>query len=184
MATISFRLSLFVLVLTNPCSTLGSRPCPRTASFHHALQFIHARANISNHLPTITLTLPSIVPLIINDTICRDDVRRLTKSFLQREKWALKVMDAWGTKPPAGILEGSHLWLGSYDECIHPFYLANNRSYAVQPYSTRYCTISVRDDDDDDDDSVLFRKPTLIVGICLPHSCHSNDFRSRFVRLH
>lgn len=180
---ISSRLFLFVLLLTNTCSTLGLRSSPRTASFHHALEFIHARANISNRLPSITLTLPSIVPLIINETICRDDVLLLTKSFLQREKWALKVIDAWGTKPPAGILEGSHLWLGSYDECIHPLYLVNNRSYAVQPYPTRYCTVFVRDNDDDDDDTVFFRKPSLIVGICLPQSCHSNDFRIRFVLL-
>ena len=182
MMTIFVRLFLFVvLLLTNTCSTFGSRCWPRSASFHHALQFIRARANMTNDLPSITLTLPLLVPLIINGTICRDDVLLLTKSFLQREKWALKVVDAWGSKPPAGILEGSHLWLGSYDECLHSLYLVSNRSHVLQPYPTRYCTVSLHDDDDDD--SVLFRKPTLIVGICLPHSCHSNDFHIRFVSL-
>ncbi|CAF0836239.1 unnamed protein product [Adineta ricciae] len=104
------------------------------------------------------------------------------KSFIKEEKWALKTLDSWGTKLPAGILEGSHLWFGSYDECIYPLYLPANESYVSQPYPTKFCTISSVHINESD--NVLFRKPSLLVGICLPESCHSNDFRSQSLDLH
>jgi len=123
--------------------------------------------------------LTSGCTFVINGTTCRQDLVLLMNGFIKEEKWALKIIDSWGTKPPAGILEGAHLWLGSYDECLHSLYLPTNRSYAIQPYSTRYCTISSQNKDDDN--SVMIQKPTLIIGLCLPKSCHSNDFQIKFV---
>jgi hypothetical protein len=113
---------------------------------------------------------------VINGTRCHDDLLLLVDGFINQEKWALKIVDSWGTKPPAGILEGSHLWFGSYDECLHSLYLPNNQSYAPQPYFTKYCTIS-NQPNNDDDDNVILQKPALTMGICLPQSCHSNDIQ-------
>jgi hypothetical protein len=115
---------------------------------------------------------------MINGTSCHNDLFLLMKGFLNQEKWALKIIDSWGIKPSAGILEGSHLWLGSYDECLHSLYLSNNRSHILQPYSTKYCTIS---NQINDEDQVLIQKPALIIGICLPESCQSNDIQLKFV---
>ena len=173
--TIFFRFLLFIQLI----NTLSSRDpwmLPRTTSFHHALELFHARAKSPN--PSFSFTLSSLLPIVINGTTCRNDLLLLTDGVFNHEKWALKIIDAWGTKPPAGILEGSHLWLGSYDECLHSLYLPNNRSHVIQPYSTKYCTIS---NQIDDGDQFLLQKPSLIIGICLPQSCHSNDIQLKFV---
>ena len=153
---------------------------PQSASFHHALDFLRARANVTQRLPSFPLTLPSLLPLTSNETACQKDLVLLLNGLIDQEKWALKVIDAWGTKPPAGLLEGSHLWLGSYDECLHSLYLPSNRTHVQQPYPTRYCTAI---DGPIDDESVMFQKPALIIGLCLPHSCKPTDFTIEYVVL-
>ncbi len=176
---IFFRILLFYLLI----NTLSSRDpwiLPRSTSFHHVLELFHARATISNlSSSSFSFTLSSLLPLVINSTSCHDDLFLLTNGFLNQEKWALKIVDSWGIKPPSGILEGAHLWLGSYDECLHSVYLPNNRSHVPQPYSTKYCTIS--NQMGDDDDIFLLQKPALIIGICLPKSCHPNDIQLKLV---
>ena len=151
---------------------------PKSTSFHHALDFLYARANVTHRLPSFPLTLPSLLPLTNNATACQKDLMLLLNSLIDQETWALKVIDAWGTKPPAGLLEGSHLWLGSYDECLHSLYLPSNRTHVQQPYPTRYCTAI---NGPIDDDSVIFQKPALIIGLCLPHSCKPDDFHIAYV---
>ncbi len=164
--------------MINTLSTHDPWILPRSTSFHHVLELFHARMKIPN--PSSSFTLSSFLSLIINGTNCYDDLLLLTNGLINQEKWALKIIDSWGIKPPAGILEGSHLWLGSYDECLHSLYLPNNRSYIIQPYPTKYCTVS-SENNDDDDEQVLLQKPSLIIGICLPKSCHSNDFQLKLV---
>jgi hypothetical protein len=171
---IFFRILLFILLI-NTLSTYESWILPRSTSFHHVLEFLHARTKISQ--PSFSLTLSSILSFIDNTTTCYKDLLLLTNGFINQEKWALKIVDSWGVKPPAGLLEGSHLWLGSYDECLHSLYLPINRSYVIQPYLTKYCIVS--NQSNDDDNQVILQKPALIIGICLPRSCHSNDFQFR-----
>ncbi len=176
---ILFRFLVFFLLI-NTLSTYDPWILPRSTSFHHALELFHARVKISNLSSSrLPLTLPALLPFTRNETTCYKDLSLLMNGFQNQEKWALKIIDSWGIKPPAGILEGSHLWLGSYDECIHSLYLPVNRSYLIQPYKTQYCTVS---SPTNDDDSILFQKPTLIVGICLPKSCDSNNFQMKFVK--
>lgn len=169
-------LYLFVLLIA-PTNTFDSSLYPKSPSFHHVLQWIHNHRELTN---LSSLTLSNLLPSMINGTNCAKDLLLLVEDLSKGEKWALKVLDAWGTKPPAGILEGSHLWLGSYDECLHPLYLPLNRSYAIQPYPTKYCT-AAHWTGSEDEDIVVFPKPLLIVGLCLPQSCKDDDFRSKFV---
>jgi hypothetical protein len=169
---------LVVSLLINTLSSRDPWTAPQSTSFHHVLELIHARAKISHPLPSSPFTLSSLLPFVINDTTCRNDLILLMHGLRNEDKWALKIIDSWGVKPPAGILEGSHLWLGSYDECLHPLYLPTNRSHAKQPYLTKYCTISTQETDND---QVFLQKPALIMGICLPKSCHSTDIQSKFV---
>lgn len=171
-----FRFLLFI-VLINTLSADNSWILPRSTSFHHALELFHARVNIPTSLSSFKLS--SLLSFANNNTICRNDLLLLTNGFLKQEKWALKIIDSWGIKPPAGILEGAHLWLGSYDECLHSLYLLNNKTYVTQPYPTKYCTISNKNNDSND--QFRLQNPGLIVGICLPKSCDSNDFQFELV---
>ncbi|CAF3972930.1 unnamed protein product [Adineta steineri] len=164
---------LLCIVLINTLLAYESWTFPRSTSFHHTLELFHARATTSH--PSFSFTLSSLLSFVVNETHCHDDLLLLMNGFLQKEKWALKIIDSWGIKPPAGLLEGSHLWLGSYDECLHSLYLPTNRTHVIQPYHTKYCTVS-SPSNTTDDDNVFFAKPALIIGICLPISCHSHDF--------
>ncbi|UJR32240.1 hypothetical protein I4U23_019706 [Adineta vaga] len=177
---IMYRFLFFVLLIN---TLLADHPwvLPRSSSFHHSLELFHARTKHSSS--SISLTLSSFLPFVINGSICRDDLLLLVDGLENQEKWALKIIDSWGTKVPPGILEGSHLWYGSYDECLHPLYSPTNQTYVQQPYSTKYCTISSSNSTDGDDMN-FFQKPSLIVGICLPESCRSYDFQSKFLKLH
>lgn len=168
---------LFLVIFIAPTNAFDSSIHPKSSSFHHVLQWIQRHAYWTNHS---SVTLPTLLPSIVNGTTCANDLMHLVESLSKGEKWALKVVDSWGTKPPAGILEGSHLWLGSYDECRHQLYLPLNRTYAVQPYPTKYCT-AAHWTGSEDEDIVIFQKPLLIVGLCLPQSCHDDDFQSKFV---
>ena len=167
---------LFFSLLINALSSREPWILPRSTSFHHAFEFFHARAKVSHLSSATSLTLPSLLPWVINGTACHDDLFLLMNGFLNQEKWALKIVDSWGIKPPAGILEGSHLWFGSYDECLHSLYLPKNHSHVRQPFATKYCTIS---NQVDDDDQVFLQKPALIMGVCLPHSCRSTDIQMK-----
>ena len=169
---------LFFFLLINTLSSHDPRISPQSTSFHHVLEFLHVRAKIPHPSPSFSFTLSSLLPFVINDTTCQNDLILLMHGIRNEEKWALKIIDSWGVKPSAGILEGSHIWLGSYDECLHPLYLSTNRTHVKQPYLTKYCTLSTQQNDDD---PVFLQKPALIMGICLPNSCHSTDFQSKFV---
>ena len=174
---IFFRILLLILLI----NTLFSRESwilPRSSSFHHTIEFLQTRVNYGNRSELNSLTLPLLLPLVVNGTICHDHLSLLITGVFKREKWALKIIDSWGIKPPAGLLEGSHLWLGSYDECLHELYSPTDRNHVHQPYSTKYCTLS---NQIIDDDQVLLQIPALIMGICLPTSCHSNDIQLKFV---
>ncbi|KAG8280490.1 hypothetical protein J6590_081331 [Homalodisca vitripennis] len=58
-----------------------------------------------------------IIPLDSVTEGCRNHSSFLFESFLKREMWALKMVDAAG-KPGAGILDGNIMSLGNYDECL------------------------------------------------------------------
>jgi hypothetical protein len=174
---IFFRFLLFVLLI-NTLSAHDPQILPRSTSFHHVLELFHARIRTFNSSTSFSFTPSSLFSFVNNETTCHQDLLLLTNGIVKQEKWALKMIDSWGTKPPTGILEGSHLWLGSYDECLHSLYLPSNRSHAIQPYSTRYCTMSGHNNDDD---LPILQKPSLIVGLCLPASCQSDDFHIKFV---
>lgn len=174
---IFFRILVFILLL-NTLSSRESWRLPHSSSFHHTLEFLHTRVYYENSSQSISLTLSSLVPFVVNGTQCYDDISLLINGIFKREKWALKIMDSWGIKPPVGLLEGAHLWLGSYDECLHELYSPTTQNHVRQPYTTKYCTISNQIIDDDE---FLLQIPALIMGICLPASCHSNDIQLKFV---
>jgi hypothetical protein len=72
-------------------------------------------------------------------TQCENDFAIIIERVLKRDMWALKTIDAWGKPLPSGILKGNLYWVGDYDECLHPMYLPNNKSFVSQPFDTQYC---------------------------------------------
>jgi hypothetical protein len=72
-------------------------------------------------------------------TQCERDFNVSVEAFLKRDTWALKTFDAWGKPIPSGILKGNTYWVGDYDECLHPMYVTNNKTFVSQPFDTQYC---------------------------------------------
>lgn len=54
---------------------------------------------------------------LYNDSLCEEELDKLSSGFTDRTYWALQVIDAWG-KIPAGILYGNLNDFGNFDECF------------------------------------------------------------------
>ncbi|CAF1073555.1 unnamed protein product [Adineta ricciae] len=105
-----------------------------------------------------------------NTSVCEQRFDAIILAATQGELWALKIIDAWGKPLPSGILQGNSFWLGSYDECIKPMYMPNNKTFLAQPFDTQYCTITPKASQTNP--SAL---PSITLGICVPASCdHQN----------
>jgi len=72
-------------------------------------------------------------------TQCEQEFEFILQAALQRDMWAIKVLDAWGKPLPSGLLKGNTFWVGSYDECIQPMYLPTNKTFLSQPFNTQHC---------------------------------------------
>lgn len=86
--------------------------------------------------------LASISPSSNNSnttTECEQDFVLLVEAASRSERWALKILDAWGKPLPSGLLKGNTLWLGNYDECIDPLYQPVNKTFLQQPFDGQYC---------------------------------------------
>ena len=63
--------------------------------------------------------------------VCNASLQVLLGDLLDREMYAINMIDAWA-KPEAGILYGSHVWLGSYDQCLEQ----KNRTISAEYFIT------------------------------------------------
>jgi len=70
---------------------------------------------------------------------CEQDFEMILQAALNRDMWAIKVIDAWGKPLPSGILSGNTYWVGNYDECLQDLYVPDNKSFVSQPFNTQYC---------------------------------------------
>lgn len=70
---------------------------------------------------------------------CEQDFEIILQAALNRDMWAMKVIDAWGKPLPSGLLLGNTFWVGNYDECLKEMYLPDNKSFVSQPFNTQYC---------------------------------------------
>ena len=52
---------------------------------------------------------------------CKNSIKQLIRNITDSEKMeksaGVRMLDSWG-KPPAGLLLGNFLWMGSYHECM------------------------------------------------------------------
>jgi len=83
----------------------------------------------------------SYISLFSNNktTQCEHDFETILRATLQRDMWAIKILDAWGKPLPSGVLKGNTYWVGNYDECLQPMYLPTNKTFLSQPFNTQHC---------------------------------------------
>jgi hypothetical protein len=120
-------------------------PLRYEAAINYLQQLQHANfIDLVDDVSTYSITsdkISSYISLFSNNetTPCERDLDLIVQALLKREMWALKVIDAWGKPLPSSILKGNIYWVGDYDECLHPMYLASNKTYVSQPLDTKYC---------------------------------------------
>ncbi|CAF1073401.1 unnamed protein product [Adineta steineri] len=97
---------------------------------------------------------------------CEQDIELILRAAVEKEMWALKILDAWGKPLPSGILKGNMYWIGNYDECIQPIYNPANQSFVSQPFNTQHCTLTPTASR-----SRSSSMASLVLGLCVPSSC-------------
>ncbi|KAG1681479.1 Nose resistant to fluoxetine protein 6 [Nymphon striatum] len=115
---------------------------------------------------------PETTTPIITDK-CTQDVNAmmygLTNSNVEY-LWAKKILDAWA-KPPAGVLEGTMIWPGSYSECKEL-----DVSYKIGNVSGNFkgqFDIAI----------IKYTKYEVHYGYCLPDSCDPSVFKTVFYKI-
>jgi hypothetical protein len=95
--------------------------------------------NVPFQADMLFFDIPSIIE---GNTTCEKDLQHLYDAASERKTWAMKTIDAWGKPLAPATLKSNQFLLGNYDECIHPLYQTDNKSYVEQPYETHYCKYS------------------------------------------
>lgn len=125
---------------------------------------------------------------------CGLGLLRLVRSIRNLEPWALRILDATG-KYPTGLIEGTVVDLGSYDECVATVL---RDKYGVTKTRGQYCVLELRVPSDDlmtehfvPAAAITHKRaekftsywtdpktPGLRLGICLVDQCNERDIQS------
>ncbi|CAF4662624.1 unnamed protein product [Rotaria sp. Silwood2] len=106
-------------------------------------------------------------------TKCYQDFLLLFEAAVNRELWALKILDAWGKPVPSGLLKGNRWWVGNYDECLDSLYQPENKTFLQQPFDGQYCSLLLSGIMPPQ----ILTRP-LFLGICAPSSCNRQSILS------
>ena len=97
----------------------------------------HPITELDENLFSITAWTANVVNL--NTSQCGQQFSALLNGTLQKEKWAMKLIDAWGKPLPSGLLTGNLYWMGNYAECMDDLYQVEDKSFLQQPFDSQYC---------------------------------------------
>ncbi|CAF4631080.1 unnamed protein product, partial [Rotaria sp. Silwood2] len=106
-------------------------------------------------------------------TKCYQDFLLLFEAAVNRELWALKILDAWGKPVPSGLLKGNRWWVGNYDECLDSLYQPENKTFLQQPFDGQYCSLLLSGMMPPQ----ILTRP-LFLGVCAPSSCNRQSILS------
>ncbi|CAG9765105.1 unnamed protein product [Ceutorhynchus assimilis] len=120
--------------------------------------------------------LQYIVNQIPNEK-CKTDMNQVLKGLKNKEKWALKLFDAF-PKFPLGLLYGNMYQLGNFDECISVQNVEITGQYCLADIAFQVkdnYTGLVRPLDDESEQRGKFNSTSIHWAICLPSTCNPKD---------
>ena len=97
----------------------------------------HTVTELNENIFSPTAWTASVVDL--NTSRCGQEFSQLLNGMEQEEKWAIKIVDAWGKPLPSGLLTGNLYWMSNYDECVDKLYQPEDKSFVQQPFDSQYC---------------------------------------------
>ncbi|XP_049303905.1 O-acyltransferase like protein-like isoform X1 [Bactrocera dorsalis] len=137
---------------------------------------------------TILFPLTTVSKAELVGEQCHARLQELRRGILQREFWALKVLDASGKQPPAFML-GDNMWLGSAQLCEAAQnglnldisrYVAHKMNMSLltdkTPFDVDYRVIYAAHNSSYQTDVVYGQARQLLhIGLCVPSECNSQQ---------
>ncbi|XP_037717155.1 nose resistant to fluoxetine protein 6 [Drosophila subpulchrella] len=120
---------------------------------------------------------------------CHNHLKQVQRGILSKQPWAIKVLDASGTKP-SGFVFGQNYWLGSREACHgvqRPVGITLSRNYErvmhysiltqSAPFGMDYRVIYLRHRSPWQVEIKVMSEQVLHIGLCLPSSCGSEEVK-------
>lgn len=128
---------------------------------------------------------------VANETLvnseCYRQLKHIRRGILRKEPWALKVLDASGTKP-SGFVFGQNFWLGSREACgavQNPVAITLSKNFdrvmhygiitEQAPFDVDYRVIYLRHSSPWQVEIKLMSEQIIHIGLCLPCACASKE---------
>ncbi|XP_013103772.1 nose resistant to fluoxetine protein 6 [Stomoxys calcitrans] len=124
---------------------------------------------------------------------CHRHLGSVRRGILRKEPWAMKVLDASGSKPP-GFVFGQNFWFGSREACgavRRPVGITLSDNYPrvmkqgiindLAPFDMDYRVVYLKHRSPWQVEIKLMSEQVIHVGLCLPSSCHMTEIQSLMV---
>ncbi|XP_002007074.2 nose resistant to fluoxetine protein 6 [Drosophila mojavensis] len=118
---------------------------------------------------------------------CKAHLRQVQRGILSKQPWAMKVLDASGTKP-SGFVYGQNYWLGSREACKgvqRPVGITLSKNFdrvmhqglitQLAPFDMDYRVLYLRHNSPWQVEIKLMSEQIIHIGLCLPSSCSSSE---------
>ncbi|XP_065368747.1 nose resistant to fluoxetine protein 6-like [Calliphora vicina] len=120
---------------------------------------------------------------------CYRHLRNIQKGILRKEPWAMKALDASGSKP-AGFVFGQNFWFGSQEACgavRRPVGITLSENFPrvmklgiikeIAPFDMDYRVVYLRHNSPWQVEIKLMSEQIIHIGLCLPSSCASPEIQ-------
>ncbi|KAH8319680.1 hypothetical protein KR074_003519 [Drosophila pseudoananassae] len=120
---------------------------------------------------------------------CYNHLQQVQRGILNKQPWAMKVLDSSGTKP-SGFVFGQNYWLGSREACRgvqRPVGITLSRNYERKmhysiltqraPFPMDYRVIYLRHRSPWQVEIKVMSEQVLHIGLCLPSACDSEEVK-------
>uniref|UniRef100_A0A1A9WWG1 Nose resistant-to-fluoxetine protein N-terminal domain-containing protein n=1 Tax=Glossina brevipalpis TaxID=37001 RepID=A0A1A9WWG1_9MUSC len=118
---------------------------------------------------------------------CNLDLKNIQRGVLRKDSWAIKVLDASGTKP-SGFVFGQNFWLGSREGCgavrrplgitlsanFHRI-MHNSLISEIAPFEVDYRVVYLKHNSPWQIELKVMSEQIVHIGLCLPSSCVNTE---------
>ncbi|XP_016976560.1 nose resistant to fluoxetine protein 6 [Drosophila rhopaloa] len=107
------------------------------------------------------------------DLVCLADMAQFMSGLTSVKKWAIKMIDSWGTIP-SGLLFGNRFDLGNYEECLR----LDGTISESHHIRGKYCLMELPIAKWFGYNSELLEMANLNIAVCFPSSCSAKNMET------
>ncbi|XP_068148885.1 nose resistant to fluoxetine protein 6 [Drosophila tropicalis] len=136
---------------------------------------------------SVIFGLTKVANSSIVNPLCQSQLRHLQRGILSKQPWAMKVLDASGTKP-SGFVYGQNYWFGSREACKdvqRPVGITLSKNFdrvmhlglitQRAPFDMDYRVVYLRHSSPWQVEIKLMSEQIIHIGLCLPTACSSQE---------